>query len=282
MAPHSERRSTFLRAVTLAFLGLAGCAAPEPAIAPGSRISDLVPRALLEKANRNRQILNPDGFFRFPPSVRRVWIDVGAHHLETTRSELAYPDVAVIAIEPLAEAWGTWPASDRVIGLPVAIYLDRGEMDLHVNELDDTSSLLESAEVSARGSVTRTVEVRKVPVIRLEDVIAAIPARYALAYIKTDVQGVDLQVLQSAGPALSRAERVRAEVINTPEYKKLHGQGMASEGEIVSYLEGRGFRLDAEHAVQLDRAWLDQLFLNTRRSWFDRAWHDFRFGVPAT
>lgn len=261
---------------------LAGCSVKDPAPAAGFRIVDLVPRELLAKANRNRTILNPDGFFRFPPEVRRIWIDVGAHHLETTRTELRYPDVAVIAIEPLAEAWGTWPDSDRVIGLPVAIYLDRGVMDFHVNELDDTSSLLESGDTSARGSVTRTVEVRKVPVIRLEDVIAAIPARYSVAYVKTDVQGVDLQVLQSAGPALGRAERIRAEVINTPEYKKLHGQGMASEGEIVSYLESQGFRLDAEYGVQPDRAWLDQLFLNTRRSWFDRTWHDFRFGVPTT
>lgn len=269
------------RGVALALLVLAGCAGPGPALPQGSRIQDLVPRELLEKANRGRPVVDPDGFFRFAPGVRRVWIDVGAHHLETTRAELRYPDVAIVAIEPLAEAWGTWPDSDRVIGLPVAIYLERGVMDFHVNEVDDTSSLLESAEVSARGSVTRTVEVRKVPVIRLEDVIAAIPARYALAYIKTDVQGVDLQVLQSGGSALERAERVRAEIINTPEYKKLHGQGMASEGEIVTYLQSRGFRLDAEYAVQPDRAWLDQLFLNTRRSWLDRAWHDFRFGVPA-
>ena len=147
MAPHPERRSTFPRGVALALLVLVGCAGPEPALPKGSRIQDLVPRELMAKANRGRQVVNPEGFFRFPSGVRRVWIDVGAHHLETTRAELRYPDVAIVAIEPLA---------------------------------------------------------------------------------------------------LGRVERVRAEIINTPESKRLHGQGMASEGEIVSYLEGRGFRLEAE------------------------------------
>lgn len=280
MAPDTATGSTWLRGAALLLLVLTGCAAPDLPAPKGIRMAELVPAELLSKANRGRDIFNPDGSFRFPAGVRRVWIDVGAHHLETTRSELRYHDVAIIAIEPLAEAWGKWPDSDRVIGLPVAIYLEPGVMDFHVNELDDTSSLLESTDASARGSVTRTVEVRKVPVIRLEDVIRAIPSRYAIAYVKTDVQGVDLQVLQSAGDALGRAERIRAEVINTPEYKKLNGQGMSTEDDIATYLRSKGFGLAAETGVQPDRAWLDQNFINTRRSWFDRVFHDFRFGLP--
>lgn len=260
---------------------MVGCVPASPPLPVGSRILDHVSLELLAKANRGRDVLNPDGAFRFPKGVRRVWIDVGAHHLETTRAELRYRDVAIIAIEPLAEAWATWPDSDRVIGLPVAIYLDRGTMDFHVNELDDTSSLLESTDASARGSVTRTVEVRRVPVIRLEDVLRAIPPSYPVAYVKTDVQGVDLQVLQSAGESLRRVERVRAEVINSSEYRKLNGQGMSSESEMVKHMASRGFRLAQEAGIQQDRAWLDQIFVNADRSLIDRIWHDFRFGRPA-
>lgn len=280
MAPHTATDSKWLRCAALLFLMLTACATPGASAPPPPRIVDLVPQELLLRANRGRDIFNADGSFRFPDGVRRVWIDVGAHHLETTRAELQYQDVAIIAVEPLAEAWGKWPDSDRVIGLPVAIYLEPGVMDFHVNELDDTSSLLESSETSARGTVTRTVAVRKVPVIRLADVIHAIPSRYAIAYVKTDVQGVDLQVLQSAADSLERVERIRAEVINVPEYKRLDGQGMSSEGEVAAYLRSRGFHLSAETGVQPDRAWLDQNFINTNRSWFDRVWHDFRFGLP--
>ena len=165
-----------------------------------------------------------------------------------------------------------------MIGIPVAVYLEPGVMDFHVNALDDTSSLLESTGDDRTGSLTKTVEVRKVPVIRLEEVLNAVPADIAIAYVKTDVQGVDLQVLQSAGESLRRAERVRAEVTNLETYKKLDGKGMATENEMKAHLQKMGFELIAEDGVQKDRGWLDQIYVNHERAWIDRLWHDFRFG----
>ena len=62
--------------------------------------------------------------------------------METTRYPLErYSDLAVVAVEPLADCWPHWPASDRVIGIPAAIYLARGSMDFHANASDQTSSL---------------------------------------------------------------------------------------------------------------------------------------------
>ena len=268
-------------AITVLCVGAAfasGCAAPGGS-APSDALVLHLPPALRAGANRGREIIAPDGFLRLPKRVRRVWVDVGAHHLETTKGELRYEDVAVIAIEPLKEAWSHWPDSERVIGIPAAIYLDRGSMDFHVNALDDTSSLLESTGDERTGAFTKTVEVRKVPVIRLEDVLNAVPPDVAIAYVKTDVQGVDLQVLQSAGETLRRAERVRSEITNLGAYKKLDGVGMATENEMRTYLQKMGFDLVGEEAVQKDRDWLDQIYLNRNRSWIDRFWHDFRFGV---
>ena len=77
-------------------------------------------------------------------------------------------------------------------------------MDFHVNAADVTSSLAAGKPGSSAALLTRTVEVRKVPVLRLEDVLAALPDSVDIAYLKTDVQGVDLQVLQSAGERLRR------------------------------------------------------------------------------
>lgn len=264
--------------LSLGIAGPGGCAAPyaPPSSAP---LALHIPAALRAGANRGREILGPGGFLAIPRGVRRVWVDVGAHHLETTRAELRYPDVAVIAIEPLKEAWSHWPDSDRVIGIPAAIYLDRGSMDFHVNTLDDTSSLLESTGDERTRALTKTVEVRKVPVIRLEDVLNAVPDGIAIAYVKTDVQGVDLQVLQSAGESLRRVERVRSEVLNLGAYRKLNGKGMATETEMKTYLRKMGFELIAEDGVQPDRGWLDQIYLNGQRAWVDRLWHDFRFGT---
>jgi FkbM family methyltransferase len=277
LAPVDVRRPALI-AFGLGIVGLSGCA-PPPGPARAQTLAQYIPAALRASANRGREILRPDGLLALPKGVRRVWVDVGAHHLETTKGELRYPDVAVIAIEPLKEAWSYWPDSDRVIGIPVAIYLEHGAMDFHVNALDDTSSLLESTGDDRTGAFTKTVEVRKVPVIRLEDVLNAVPDGVEIAYVKTDVQGVDLQVLQSAGESLRRVERIRSEITNLPAYRKLEGQGMATETEMKTYLRKVGFDLVGEEGVQPDRGWLDQIYLNRDRAWIDRLWHDFRFGA---
>ncbi len=250
-----QRISAWTLAAGLGAGSLSGCVPPSNQVRTEglSPLLQYVSKDLRSRANRGREVLGPDGFLVFPKGVRRVWVDVGAHHMETTRTELLhYQDVAVIAIEPLAEGWPYWPDSDRVIGLPVAIYLERGTMDFHVNKLDDTSSLLESAGDKRTGALTQTVEVRRVPVIRLEDVLRAVPEGLPIAYVKTDVQGVDLQVLQSAGESLRRVERVRAEVTNMAAYRKLAGQGMATENEMKTYLGKMGFEMIAEEGVQAE------------------------------
>lgn len=90
-------------------------------------------RELLRKANHGRDVEGPDGRYVLPPGVRRVWIDVGAHLLETTRAEIERnDDVALVAIEPLEECWTTWPDDPQLIALPVAISLERGFMDFNV------------------------------------------------------------------------------------------------------------------------------------------------------
>jgi hypothetical protein len=67
----------------------------------------------LLEANGGREIFGSDGRFEFPPGVKRVWIDVGAHYLETTRDQLAlHDDLAIIAIEPLSECWSHWPRTE--------------------------------------------------------------------------------------------------------------------------------------------------------------------------
>lgn len=83
-----------------------------------SSLVEMVPADLIRKANVGRDVLGPDGYFLFPEGVTRVWVDVGAHHLETTLPELMdYADLALIAVEPLSEAWAEWPDEPRIIGL---------------------------------------------------------------------------------------------------------------------------------------------------------------------
>jgi FkbM family methyltransferase len=234
---------------------------------PSYDIRQTASEDLLRRANHGRSILRADGRFAVPERVQRVWIDVGAHELETTKDELvSQPDMALIAIEPLEECWKAWPDRTRLIALPVAISTERGSLDFHVNASNATSSLLETVAGNVADAQTRTVETRKVPVLRLEDVLERIPEGLRIEYLKTDVQGHDLQVLKSGGEALRRVERVKVEVINTPIYEGSGERRPGTEQEFVDYLASHGFTFERDTGVRPQRVWLDKWFLNRRVS----------------
>ncbi len=239
----------------------AGCEVPS---SPTASFEDLVPTELFKEANRGREVLRADGMFAFPKEVKRVWVDVGAHHLETTRDLVEEnADVAIVAIEPLSECWEYWPASERVIGVPVAIFLERGRRDFHVNKVDATSSLGASIMGSRFDGIIKTVEVRSVPVLRLEDVLSRIPPELEISYVKSDVQGFDLQVLEPAGEQLRRVRKLRAEVINIALYDGVDSERPAGEEEMSAYLQKMGFQFLRDQDVAPDRRWLDKEYVNT-------------------
>jgi FkbM family methyltransferase len=241
---------------------------------PSWDIRQTVSDELMTQANHGRTVLQADGFFSFPAGVTRVWVDVGAHFMETTQPLLAKEKgVALVAVEPLAECWSKWPKAHWLVALPVALYLDRGSMDFHVNASKVTSSLdaweTTGDAVDAR---TQTVETRSVPVLRLEDVLSAIPRHLDIEYVKIDVQGVDLQVLRSAGEQLRRVGRVRVEVERLHVYKGVAGEHPGTEQETVDYMSRMGFKLVRDLNVHPKGFWLDKEFVNVecRGGWFAR------------
>jgi FkbM family methyltransferase len=234
---------------------------------PSFDIRQIASEDLLRRANHGRSILRADGRLAVPDRVHRVWIDVGAHELETTRDELlGNPDMALIAIEPLEECWRTWPDKARLFALPVAISTERGWMDFHVNSSNATSSLLETVQGNMVDGLTRTVETRKVPVLRLQDILERIPPEVDVEYLKTDVQGHDLQVLKSAGEQIRRVGRVKVEVINAPIYSGTGERRPGTEKEFVDYLSGHGFDFERDTEVRGNRVWLDKWFVNRQRT----------------
>jgi FkbM family methyltransferase len=229
-------------------------------------IQTVLPADLLRQANHGRDVLGPDGRFLVPRGVRRAWIDVGAADLDTAPDEWKKgSDWLLIAVEPLKEYWGNWPDHARLVALPVALSIERGWLDFHVNRFAVTSSLLKSAEGTPWDELTKTVQIRKVPALRLEDVLERIPPEIDVRYLKTDVQGQDLQVLKSAGRQLRRVGRVKAEVTNVVMYKGTGEARPGTEAEFVAYMKEMGFRFEADSDVQPDRRWLDKTFVNTGR-----------------
>ena len=269
--------------VILACLGGTACApgprgsCPAPR-GPTSDLSGQVPDGLMLAANHGRQVLRADGFFAFPPGVRRVWVDVGAHYLEASRRVVDWEDdVGVIAVEPLSECWPKWPARERLIGLPVAIDRERGWADFHVNASDATSSILKSRSDSRAAALTRTVEVRRVPVIRLEDVLSRVPAELEITYLKVDVQGLELRVLQSAGDGLRRAYAVRTEILESGVYEDDDLGRIPASHEIEGLLTGLGFRFVRDLEVHEGRR--DREFVNAGCwGFWGRLQHRRRYG----
>lgn len=228
-------------------------------------LDQLVTTELWKASNRGRTVFRDDGFFAIPESVRRVWIDVGAYKLTVTKKALSRSrDLAIIAIEPMSEHWNTWPKNPRVIGVPVAISLQRGMLEFNVNAADGTNSLLETRPGSLLAdSAMRTVETRRVPGVRLEDVLERIPRDLPIDFLKTDIQGMDLQALKSAGPHLRRVKRVQTEIINAALYEKADPESMSSEQEFHDYMKSMGFSLVGETPTP-NRAWLDAFYVNDR------------------
>jgi FkbM family methyltransferase len=269
--------------VMLACLGGAACGpAPRGSCAvprgPAYDLRGHVPEGLIQAANRGRTILRADGCFSFPPGVKRVWVDVGAHYLETTRRQVDWEsDVGVIAIEPLSECWPKWPATERLIGMPVAIDRERGWVDFNVNASDATSSILKSRSDSSVAALTRTVEVRRVPVLRLEDVLSRVPADLEITYLKVDVQGLELRVLQSAGDELRRVYAVRTEILELAAYEADGTGHLPTRAEIEGFMAGMGFRFVKD--VEVHEGWRDKAYVNTGCwGWLDRMRHRQRYG----
>ncbi len=114
-----------------------------------------------------------------------------------------------------------------------------GTAILHVTDFADASSLLPLSPAGRAEFRVAPATAVTVPVARLDDLIAAGTVA-APDLIKLDVQGFELAVLRGGENALASARAVLCEVSTRAFY-----DGQALFGDILSYLEARGFRLHA-------------------------------------
>lgn len=161
-------------------------------------------------------------------------------------------------LEPIAwavSAWGFEPDPDalrrleqagpgpwrELRHLPVAIGAGTGERELHVPRSPEGASLLRHNPAVARGFAYRDLfEVERViPVstLGLDEAIAkhGIPAP---SFLKLDVEGAELEVLEGAPAALESAVAIKTEVSFLP-----HRLGQPLAAEVATFLLERGFVL---------------------------------------
>jgi FkbM family methyltransferase len=130
----------------------------------------------------------------------------------------------------------------------VAIGSVDGEAELHVAGNLSSSSLLSMTERHVAGAPeSRYVGTERVHVRRLDDMRPDVVCPEDTVYLKIDVQGLELQVLQGAESLLDQVAVVESELSLTPLYE----QG-ATFAEVVDHLDARGF-----HLVSLDPVFID-------------------------
>jgi FkbM family methyltransferase len=178
-------------------------------------------------------------------SLKGIWIDVGAHHGETTLGYASHnPALTIYAFEPnLRAAAKLFGLAPNYVVIPMAVAETDGAAQFHVNSFDQASSLLtmdETARQSWKGDEALNEEsVLTVPTIRLDTFLnnMRIPR---VDFLKVDTQGNDLSVLRSCGKRLRDIRKITLEVDVSP--RRLY-QGSPSKEEVLSFLQGSGFTL---------------------------------------
>lgn len=106
-----------------------------------------------------------------------------------------------------------------------------------------------------RAPESRVVRTDEVEVERLDDLGVLQPEERA--YLKLDVQGMELDVLRGSTQTLSKTHVVEAELSAVELY-----QGQALIGEVIEHLRGVGFLLIGLETSFRDRATGDLLQVN--------------------
>jgi FkbM family methyltransferase len=182
--------------------------------------------------------------------IQGIWIDVGAHHGETTLGYANHnPGLTIYAFEPNFRAAATLIGrAPNFIVIPMAVAETNGHAEFHINAFDAASSLLRMDENSRRswtdGEQLESQETVTVPTLRL-DTFFDRTGISRVDFLKIDTQGTDLAVLRSAGPRLRDIAKITLEVDISP--RRLY-VGSASRDEVVSFLKNAGFVLTAEES----------------------------------
>jgi FkbM family methyltransferase len=148
--------------------------------------------------------------------------------------------VEIIGFDPLVERLHEREAAEGMPGVTLLPYAigDGDVHTLHVNNEDATSSLfplnLTHNDDFDQLCTLRTVRSEEVATRRLDDVLSAGP----VDFLKLDVQGAELMVLQGAEHTLETTAAIHCEVEFSPIYV-----GQPLYPKIHQYLADRGFAL---------------------------------------
>jgi len=224
----------------------------------------------LEKRNRLSTIskdFTEDGMFKIPEGIKRIWIDVGADwgsfageslvvnrefrvDKPSLRSEfINSSDILSISIEANGEYYNRLKLINRVIPLPIVMSNKEGILSFKEYEGPGCSSLL-NPEINSSPHIPQLCKVIKkvhqIPSLRLERIIDMIPTEFPIEFLKVDAQGVDVDVIKSAGITIKRVKKIIIEVqsrTNSTQINFLY-KGTNTKQDATEYMDKIGFELN--------------------------------------
>ncbi len=130
--------------------------------------------------------------------------------------------------------------------LPIAVAERDGSAELQLNAYEQSSSLLPADQAGVKKWITEqkfnVVGTVTVPTMRLDTFMNGAGIA-SIDYLKIDAQGLDLQVVKSAGERLKDVVKVQLEA-TTVSYRQY--EGAPGKEVIIDYMESKGFRLAGE------------------------------------
>jgi FkbM family methyltransferase len=171
-------------------------------------------------------------------------LDVGANIGQFARRLRAFGyEGRIESFEPLAEAFESLRSlatgDDRWRCRRLALGEEEGTVTINVSENSYSSSLLEIRERHVESDPqSRYVATEEVPITRLDSIWPELAGDEDVAFLKLDVQGLELDVLRGGDKSLSSIAAVQTELSLVPLY-----EGAPGYREVIDYLDSRGFAL---------------------------------------
>ncbi|KAF4652880.1 hypothetical protein FOZ61_009351 [Perkinsus olseni] len=197
-----------------------------------------------------------------PSGVKSIVVDVGAFNKTEFWERLLLGDVLVLGFEPMPSKFAQHARHPNLILLPAAVGTVEtvpGVRSIYIPEYEECATMLPGIPDAAVFSDQHQDFIRecsggarlelRVPVVRLEDALQKLlPEGIPIDLLKVDAQGMDLDVVLSAGSFLNSSviKRLKLEVWNVPpkDRELLPYPEAPVKAEITAVLQSYGFSIE--------------------------------------